>query len=217
MVTPALQSYIENTILPRYDAFDAAHTRSHVCRVIEDSLHLATFYPQLRIDIVYTAAAYHDLGIVAGREVHHLESGKILMADETLECWFSPNERTTIKEAVEDHRASNPNKPRDLYGLILAEADRVIDTQITLTRTLQYGLSHYPQLSCEEQFIRFEQHLHEKYAEGGYLKLWIPQSPNAARLQALRAIISNPTALRQWFLPAWNIYHKDLKLGIKFA
>ena len=43
----------------------------------------------------------------------------------------------------------------------------------------------------EEQYARFRKHLTEKYAEGGYLKLWIPQSDNAGRLAELRNLITN--------------------------
>jgi uncharacterized protein len=39
----------------------------------------------------------------------------------------------------------------------------------------------------------------EKYAEGGYLKLWIPESPNAARLAELRSIIADKPQLREAF------------------
>ena len=54
-----------------------------------------------------------------------------------------------MKEAVEDHRASNKHVPRSIYGKIVAEADRIIDPDITLRRTVQYGLSNYPELDKE--------------------------------------------------------------------
>ena len=38
-------------------------------------------------------------------------------------------------------------------------------------------------------------HLHEKYGRGGYLKLWIPWSENAARLNVLQDIIADPEAV----------------------
>ena len=67
-----------------------------------------------------------------------------------------------MKEAVEDHRASNKHVPRSIYGKIVAEADRIIDPDITLRRTVQYGLSNYPELDKEKQYIRFLTHLKEK-------------------------------------------------------
>ncbi len=56
----------------------------------------------------------------------------------------------------------------------MLQADRIIDPEVTLRRTVQYGLSHYPEMDKEEQYARFRKHLTDKYAEGGYLKLWIP-------------------------------------------
>ena len=41
-----------------------------------------------------------------------------------------------IGEAVEDHRASLPYEPRSLYGKIISEADRDLDFERILKRTL---------------------------------------------------------------------------------
>jgi len=41
--------------------------------------------------------------------------------------------------------------------------------------------------------------MHSKYSKDGYLRLWIPNSPNATRLNELRAIIENPAKLREAF------------------
>jgi len=83
--------------------------------------------------------------------------------------------------------------------MIVAEADRIIDPEITLRRTVQYGLSHYPEMDKEGQYTRFRRHLTDKYAEGGYLKLWIPQSDNAGRLAELRNLIANEDELIKVF------------------
>ena len=83
--------------------------------------------------------------------------------------------------------------------MIVAEADRLIEPRHILLRTLQYGLAHYPELDKEQQYQRFCEHLQEKYAEGGYLKLWIPESNNAERLEELRRMIKDTEQLRQTF------------------
>ena len=113
--------------------------------------------------------------------------------------WFPEEHILIMKEAVEDHRASNKHVPRSIYGKIVAEADRIIDPDITLRRTVQYGLSNYPELDKEKQYIRFLAHLKEKYAEGGYLRLWIPQSANAVHLQELRQLIADEEELHKVF------------------
>lgn len=193
-----LVHYITTQIIPAYSTFDKAHQIDHAHKVIEESLKLATSYP-VNINMVYTIAAYHDLGLCEGRKFHHLVSGQILQDDSQLREWFTTEEITTMKEAVEDHRASNKEAPRSIYGRIVSEADRIIDPELTIQRTVLYGLSHFPDLGKEEQYNRFLEHLLVKYAEGGYLKLWIPESANAKRLEEFRQLIANREALRMAF------------------
>jgi uncharacterized protein len=83
--------------------------------------------------------------------------------------------------------------------MIVVEADRNIEPYKILQRTVQYGLSHYPHLSKEEHYQRYYNHLLENYAEGGYMKLWIPQSSNSQGLTALRNMISDKNKLRNLF------------------
>src|SRR3712207_5296955 len=109
-----LMSFIETEILPRYTAFGKSHGLRHVTRVIRNSLELVRV-TGADIDMVYTIAAYHDLGMEGPRAIHHLTSGKILMADQRLRRWFSPEQLNIMKEAVEDHRASASKQPRSIY------------------------------------------------------------------------------------------------------
>lgn len=193
-----LREYVEREILPRYDYFDAAHRRDHALMVISQSLQIAA-QTGANPEMAYTIAAYHDCGLCEGRETHHLVSGRIIRADKTLLRWFSSEQIETMAEAAEDHRASADHAPRSLYGRIVAEADRWIDTETIIRRTIQYGLDHYPALSREEHYTRMVTHLKEKYGRGGYLHLWFEQSPNALRLEQLRQVIDSEPQLREWF------------------
>lgn len=193
-----LEKYIEAEIIPRYRQMDTAHGEEHVRQVINESLRLAEAFP-VNPDMVYAAAAYHDTGLAAGRENHHMESGRIIRSDKNLRRWFTPLQIEEIARAAEDHRASSTSVPRSIYGKIIAEADRDIQPRKILRRTIQYGLSAHPGLSREEHYARYKKHLLEKYAEVGYLKLWIPTSGNAAGLEALRRIIADEAELRRQF------------------
>lgn len=199
MIPQSLISYIETEIIPRYKSFDKAHNLSHVQAVIEESLILAGQHANTDKRLVYTIAAYHDTGLCRDRATHHLVSGEILMADTTLRQWFSQKELLLMKEAVEDHRASADHEPRSIYGKIVAEADRIIDPDITLRRTVQYGLKQNPTANEEWHYQRFHKHLMEKYAPGGYLKLWFPDGKNAERLKELQAIIADKELLKLKF------------------
>lgn len=193
-----LKEYIESEIIPRYDNFDGAHRRDHVRSVIGQSQELSRYY-DVNPEILYTAAAYHDLGLCEGREKHHLVSGRIIREDKTLLNWFSVEEIEVIAEAAEDHRASNETPPRSIYGKIIAESDRLIDPETVIRRTVQYGFAHYPQMNREQMWERTLTHLQKKYGYGGYLKLWIPESSNACRLEELRKIIADEKRLRSMF------------------
>lgn len=194
----ALKNYIEQEILPRYDHFDSAHRRDHAEQVMRESLRLASLHGA-REELAYTIAAYHDTGLVAGRELHHIHSGEIIRSDQRLREWFSEEEITLMAEAAEDHRASSDHAPRTIYGQIVAEADRTIEPLTILRRTVQYGLTHYPAYDREEHYRRFLDHLLEKYAEGGYLRLWIADPEKEQRLTELRTLIRNREQLRTTF------------------
>lgn len=193
-----LADYLAGEILPRYAVFDRAHDTGHALAVAARSLDLAI---GLGADpaTALTVALYHDTGLAFGRERHHIDSGRILAADATLRHWFSPERIDTMREAAEDHRASSERAPRSLYGRIVAEADRQIDPATILRRTIQYGLAHAPALDREGHYARTLDHLERKYAEGGYLRLWIPGTENARQLDALRRLIANGERLRALF------------------
>ena len=181
-----------------YDTFDPAHRREHVRHVMDEALQLAEHYP-VKADIVYTAAAYHDTGLGAGRKTHHLTSGAIIRGDRNLLQWLTPEEVELAAQAAEDHRASSGREPRSIYGKLIAEADRQTEPLTVIRRTIQYGLKNYPELSREEQWRRMMEHLREKYADGGYLKLWIPESANAEKLRELRTLIRDESWMRAVF------------------
>lgn len=198
--TPSLDlvEFIETQILPQYAAFDRAHNMEHVTRVIRSSLELVKT-TGADINMAYTIAAYHDLGMSGPRAVHHITSGKILAADARLKKWFSPDQIKIMKEAVEDHRASASRAPRSIYGKIVAEADRDIDPEVVIRRTIQFGLVNYPELDKEGHWKRFKEHMDSKYSKDGYIKLWIPNSPNERKLNELRNLIAQPQQLREVF------------------
>ena len=194
----SLVQYIESEIIPLYAAFDRAHREDHARAVIERALAMGRAY-DIDEDMLYAAAAFHDVGLAVDRKTHHLESGKAIRADRRLKEWFTADQIETIAQAAEDHRASATTPPRSIYGALVAEADRMIDPETIIRRTVQFGLSHYPELDREGHWQRTLEHLQEKYAEGGYLHLLIPSSPNEEPLARLREIIRDKARLRTIF------------------
>lgn len=198
-----LTEFIETQILPLYAQFDKAHNLEHVTHVIRRSLELA-LSTGADINMVYTIAAYHDLGLSGPRAIHHVTGGRILASDARLKKWFSPEQITIMREAVEDHRASASHAPRSVYGKIVAEADRDLSPEIVFRRTVQFGLANYPELDREQQWERFQEHLDNKYSEHGYIQLWVPNSPNAKNLRLVREVINSPLLLKAQFDKYYN-------------
>lgn len=191
-----LQTYIQTSILPQYEPYDKAHSTDHIAQVINNSLTIAEDYPVDR-NLVYTIAAYHDIGIRFGRKDHHITSGNYLLEDKELTKWFSQDELYIMKEAIEDHRASNDYEPRSIYGKIVAEADRDIIPETIIYRTMEYGKKNYPNYSFEEQFIRSYEHIVEKYGVNGYLKLWLETKQNREGLKALQELVEDKDRLKE--------------------
>lgn len=196
MIRQVIKEYVEREIIPRYDRFDAAHRRDHADVVIEASVRYAKLY-NVDVEMAYVIAAYHDTGLAFGRERHHIESKRIILEDVELCKWFTSEQIATMADAAEDHRASSKSEPRTIYGRIVAEADRVIIPESIIRRTIQFTLTHHPTLNREEGYDRLQEHLAEKYDYGGYLRLWLPESDNAQRLEELRQIIANKSLLRE--------------------
>lgn len=78
----------------------------------------------------------------------------------------------------------------------MADADRNIDVDVILMRTLQYGFANYPQLSRDEHINRVLRHLHEKYGRNGYLRLWIPGSSAEKALHEMWDLIDDAVVIR---------------------
>ena len=87
----------------------------------------------VNLDILYTAVAYHD---IIDRENHEKVSAKIMVEDKNLNRFFNTTELQLIKEAIEDHRSSKTGEPKNIYGKILASADKTVTIEIFFRRTL---------------------------------------------------------------------------------
>ena len=192
-------TYVSDVIVPLYKGFDSAHREDHALTVISQAMDLLDKMPEgfaeVDREMLLVSAACHDLGLVNGREKHHLDSGEIIRNDPKLREWFSEEQIEIIAQAAEDHRASGKAAPRSIYGMMVAEADRVIDGETIIRRTIQFGINNYPELDRDGHIERAIAHLKEKYGRGGYLKLWIPWSDNAARLSDLQDIIADAAAV----------------------
>lgn len=190
-----LIEYIKSAILSQYRFYDKGHQQDHIESVIANSLEIAQDY-DVDVNMVYTIACYHDIGLQFGRKDHNITSGKYLTEDLTLQKWFNHDQMILMKEAIEDHRASNDYEPRSIYGKIVSEADRVIEVETILFRTMEYGKENFPTYAFEEQFERSYAHILEKYGPNGYIKLWLYTKANTRGLEEIRSLLSDKNTMR---------------------
>ena len=88
--------------------------------------------------------------------------------------------------------------------MLVAEADRVIEADTIIRRTVQFGMKNYPELDENGHIARAIEHLHEKYGRNGYLKLWIPWSDNARQLDMLRDLIDDSEGIRNAVIESYK-------------
>ncbi len=186
-----LKKYIEEKVFPLYSRNEEGHGITHINDVIQRSLNIAKDY-DVYINLVYTIAAYHDLGHHIDRKKHEIISAKMFMEDENMKKFFNDNERKIIKEAIEDHRASSDHEPRTIYGKIVSTADRaIIDMEIPIKRTYLYGLSHFPNLSRDEHVEEVYNHLVEKFGRNGYAKIYLNDPEYDESLEKFRKALED--------------------------
>lgn len=170
-----LLSYLLNEIMPLYKTLDKGHGIKHIGTVIDSSLKLAKFF-DVNYEMILISAIYHDLGMMIDRKTHQTHSKEILIKDEKLNMLFTKEELTVMGEACEDHRASNKNEPRSIYGYILSDADRTTDIFDMIIRCYNFSIKNYNDKNYEELYNRVYSHLKEKYGEGGYAKFYLKES-----------------------------------------
>ena len=190
-INQELVKYIESEIFPLYNRNEEGHGIGHIKTVIKRSLELAKNY-DVDLNMVYVIASYHDIGHYIDRKKHEIISAEMFMKDEKIRKWFTTEQINTIKEAIEDHRASSNHEPRTIYGRIVSTADRtIIDIDNTIRRSYSYGKRNYVGLSEEEQIERVYQHLTEKYGENGYAKVYLEDKEFDESIKKLRQALSN--------------------------
>lgn len=190
-VNKSLKKYIEDNVLPKYRKNEPAHNLDHIKYVISRSFKFAQNLPEINYDIVYTVAAYHDIGHHIDPEKHEIISAEIMQKDEELKNFFSKEELKIIKEAIEDHRASSDHEPRSVYGKIVSTADRNNTVESCLERSYFYGKKLHPEYNDNELFNRAYEHLKLKFGENGYAKFYFKDEEYEKFLSDIRKLLSN--------------------------
>ena len=169
-INPNLKEYIEQKILPEYKKNESGHGIEHIKYVTKRSLKFADQFSNINLDMVYTIASFHDIAHHIDKDNHETLSAKYFYQDEKMKEFFDSKQRKTIKEAIEDHRASLDHEPRSDYGKIISSADRSTSIDSIMQRTYSYSLEHFPELNLYQSIERSYKHIKKKYGKEGYAK-----------------------------------------------
>ena len=186
-----LKKYIEENIFPSYEKNDKAHNIEHIKYVINRSLKFASTTDDIDYNMVYTIAAYHDIGHYIDAKNHEKISAEMLLADDNLKKFFSEEQIKVMADAVEDHRASKRNDPRTVYGKIVSSADRNDTVEKCLYRSYFYGKKLDPEASDQELYERAFTVLTKKFGEQGYAKFYFEDPEYDSFLKELRELLKN--------------------------
>lgn len=211
-INEELKKYIEGNVFPEYEKNEKGHGIDHIKYVINRSFELVKDNDlDVNLDMVYVIAAYHDIGHHIDSKTHEIISADIMSKDKNLSNFFSEDELVTIKEAIEDHRASSKSEPRSIYGMIVSSADRNNTVEDCLRRTYTYGKKLNPDASDEELFLRAYDVLVNKFGEKGYAKFFFKDKQYEEFLKKLRELLKD----KENYISTQREYIRKLKLEKK--
>lgn len=190
IINNELKMYIENNIFPIYERNEKGHQTEHINYVIKRCLELCK-NNDIDINMLYVVAAYHDIGYYIDYKNHEIISAQIMYDDTNLKNFFNEQQLKTMKEAIEDHRASLDREPRSIYGKLLSLADRNINVDESLRRIYLYSIEHFRELSEDETIEECYNHTLKKFSENGYSKFFLEDKKYEDYLKELNYLLND--------------------------
>lgn len=197
-----LLKFINEKIKPIYKTFDKAHNLSHFNYVthncIEYSRVLGEKGVSIDLEIAYTVGALHDIGISRGRENHALSSGEMVRNMLDLKQFFDKDTIEIIAQAVEDHSSHLEYEPRNIYGKIVADADRNNSAYLVFSRPIKYGIKNEPHRNRESHIDRVYDFVNNKFGRNGYVKYWLDIPQTRKEQHDIWALLDNETLCKTY-------------------
>lgn len=191
-----LKKHIIANIKSKYKTFDKGHNVAHFNFVTKNCTNygkqLIAQGINVDLDIAYIVGAYHDIGIVYGRENHALSSGKIVREDTVLRRYYSPETIELIAQAVEDHSSHLSYEPRSIYGKIVADADRNNSVYLVFSRPIKYALKNEPKtMTRAEHLESVYNFVNNKFGRNGYVKYHLDIPDTTKEQQKVWTLLDN--------------------------
>lgn len=189
-----LREYIERYVLPQYDTNIGGHGIDHIRIVIERCFEIIDEF-NLDVDpnMIYTIAAFHDIGYKEDPDNHEEVSSRKFREDKTINNFFNEEQIEVISEAIVDHRASLEYEARSIYGKIVSSADREVSVERMLDRSFKYQFDkHKDENPSTLQVIDYSyKKLFSKYGKEGYAKMYFPDKKYLDYLKTMQELLEN--------------------------
>jgi len=213
-VNKDLRRYAETAIFPQYTQNDRAHGILHVREVIRRAFLLdKAFSLQLSPDLIYAAAAYHDLGKHIDSDRHEIISAELFRKDKDITKLFSADEQKIIAEAIEDHRSSRADIPRSSYGKLLSSADRNTRVEMVFVRSFFVGQDRQPTTTVAD-FLDFTlQRLSKRYSEEDPENMFFADQEYRDFLTEIRQLLRDETAFKNRYCEVNQISSREHTLA----
>ena len=214
LINKKLKNYIENNIFPSYKKNDMGHNLDRIKYVIDRSMKFAKRVDDINYDMVYTIAAYHDIGHYIDAKNHEKISAEMLLVDKNLKEFFDDEQIKIMADAVYDHRASNAKdkkwQPRSIYGKIVSSADRNTLIEVPLQRTYAYRVEHSPNSTFDEVVEECRQHIIDKFGNEGYAAdaMYFRDLAYKRFLEEVPVLTSNKRLFRKKFMEVNRLDNK---------
>ncbi len=200
-----LIDYIENNVFPEYSKNEKGHGVEHIQYVIDRCMKFSLQFEDIDLNILYTIAAFHDIGHHIDKNNHEKLSAEMFYQNEDMKQFFTEEERIIIKEGIEDHRASSNSVPRSVYGKIISSADRSTDVNEFLKRTHSYTLKHNPDSTVDEMLERAYNHTKDKYGKSGYAKHYVVDEEYNNFKNEILTLIKNENEFNKRYIKINNL------------
>ncbi len=189
-----LRKYIDENVLSQYEDNIGGHDLAHITYVIDRSFELdEAFSLNLNPDMIFTIAAFHDIGYKQDPDNHEQVSADLFADDKVMPTFFTEEQRKIIYDAIVDHRASLEYEARSDYGKLVSSADREIDVDRMLTRSFLYQKDkHAKESPTIDEVIAYSfKKLSSKYGKGGYAKMYFPDQKYKDFIATMEALTSD--------------------------
>lgn len=174
VVRKPILDFLNKEIKPCYKTFDKAHNLAHYKFVTENCIEygkeLIKQGYDIDLELAYLVGALHDIGILNGRDNHAKSSARFVRENEFLNNFYSKDIVNLIADAVEDHSSNLEYEPRNIYGKIVADADRNNSVYLVFSRPVKYRLSHSKEMSREKMAYDVYDFVDKKFGRNGYVR-----------------------------------------------